>query len=285
MLAWLFARSSGSRFLVRIEDLDPATRSSLHEPGQLRDLEALGLDWDGSIVRQSERLDLYEAAIGELVYRGLTYECTCTRREVLEAASAPHGDQPEGAYPGTCLELPAAERRRRDADGRPAALRMRCGGAVGTAHDRFAGAISATLDDFVVRRNDGTPAYNLAVVVDDAAQGVGEVVRGDDLLLGTPRQVHLAGVLGLDVPAYAHVPLVVGPDGERLSKRHGAISMQDMAVGGIGSDDVRAMLAESLGLATAEERPTMVDLLEGFDPDHLPRQPWILPISGGSSPL
>ena len=138
-----------------------------------------------------------------------------------------------------------------------------------TIEDRVAGTYEGEVDDFVVRRNDGTPAYNLAVVVDDAEQGIEEVVRGDDLLPSTPRQVHLARMLDLPVPSYAHVPMVVGDDGERLAKRHGAITLADT---GLSGDEVRALLAESLGLPTEIEA-----MVEAFDPSALPRGPWVLP--------
>jgi glutamyl-tRNA synthetase len=141
--------------------------------------------------------------------------------------------------------------------------------------DRLHGRVSAVVDDVVLRRGDGTPAYNLAVVVDDAAQGVDEVVRGDDLLLSTPRQAHLASLLGMRVPSYAHVPLVVGADGARLAKRHGAVTLGDRAATGETPGDVRALLARSVGLASPGERVSMSTLLARFDPDALPRQPWV----------
>jgi len=276
LLAWLFARASGGRFLVRMEDLDRVTSSPEHEGAQLRDLAALGLDWDGEVVRQSERFDRYEAAIAHLAERGLVYECFCTRREIREAAAAPHGDGPELAYPGTCRDLTDEERADRLAAGRPPALRLRAGGAVVRVHDRLHGEVEGRVDDVVLRRNDGVPAYNLAVVVDDAAQGVEEVVRGDDLLLSTPRQVHLAGLLGLPAPAYAHVPLVLGPDGQRLAKRHGAVTLAEQAAAGHDARAVLGQLAGSLGLAAPGERLTATDLVGRFDPAALPREPWVL---------
>ncbi|HEY3186616.1 MAG TPA: tRNA glutamyl-Q(34) synthetase GluQRS, partial [Solirubrobacteraceae bacterium] len=220
LVAWLFARSQDARFLVRVEDLDAGRVRRHFEDEQLRDLAALGLDWDGPVVRQSERAALYEAAVARLDAAGLVYECWCTRAEIRDAASAPHGDAPEGAYPGTCVALSAAERAGRRAAGRPAALRVRAAGARVAFVDRLCGPVEGVVDDFVVRRNDGAFAYNLAVVVDDAEQGVGEVVRGADLLDSTPRQLWLAARLGLPAPRYAHVPLMLGPDGARLAKRH-----------------------------------------------------------------
>ncbi len=259
LLAWLFARSAGSRFLVRMEDLDSGrVREGLAEQ-QLADLAAIGLDWDGEVVFQSQRLDRYEAAIEAL--GDLVYECYCTRAEIREAASAPHGPLPEGAYPGTCLRLTAAELAAKRATGRPPALRVRAEAARIVFADRLHGDTEGVVDDFVVRRNDGAPAYNLAVVVDDAAQGVEEVVRGDDLLDSTPRQLFLARALGLPEPAYAHVPLVLGPDGARLAKRHGAVTLRD-----VDPEAARAWMLTSLDLPT--------DLTPaGFDPTTLPHEP------------
>jgi glutamyl-tRNA synthetase len=276
LLAWLFARSQDAAFLVRIDDLD----SSRVRPGvaesQLADLAALGLDWDGPVVRQSARLELYRAAIVRLDAADLLYPCYCTRAEIREAASAPHGALPEGAYPGTCRELTATQRADRERSGRPPALRLRAAGAVVTFSDRLLGARRDTVDDLVVRRNDGAPAYNLAVVVDDAAQDVSEVVRGADLLDTTARQLHLGGVLGAPAPTYAHVPLVLGPDGARLAKRHGAVTLADRAAQGETSLDVRSRLAASVGLATAGEQPSLAELLERFDPSALPSEPSVL---------
>jgi glutamyl-tRNA synthetase len=143
-------------------------------------------------------------------------------------------------------------------------------------HDRLRGSYEATVDDFVLRRGDGTPAYNLAVVVDDADQRVDEVVRADDLLPSTPRQVHLATVLGLRVPAFAHVPLVLAPDGSRLAKRHGAVTLADRAARGESPAAVRARLAASAGLAAPGEPVSPAELVDRFDPGAIPREPWVL---------
>src|SRR5680860_1148607 len=218
LLAWLFARSGGGRFLLRMENLDPATARPEHEAGQRRDLAALGLDWDGEVMRQSERRPVHDAAIARLEAAGLTYACYCSRKEIREAAEAPSGPAALARYPGTCRDLTPGERDAREAAGRPPALRLRTDGARLRFRDRIQGWVEGVVDDVVLRRNDGTPSYNLAVVVDDGAQRVGEVVRGDDLLASTPRQIHLAGVLGLPAPGHAHVPLVLAPDGSRLAK-------------------------------------------------------------------
>jgi len=279
MLAWLFARSTGSRFVVRMEDLDRVRSSGEHEARQLSDLAALGVDHDGEIVRQSERFDHYGAAIETLTAAGLTYPCYCTRREIREAVAAPHDGAPgeeglESAYPGTCRELSTAQRAELEASGRPPALRLR--GDHGTVRivDAIHGEYEAVVDDVVLRRNDGVPAYNLAVVIDDDLQRIGQVVRADDLLSSTPRQVHLIRLLGLTEPTYAHVPLVVAPDGSRLAKRHGAVSLTDLATIGVGVDRVRSILAASVGLAELDEPVGMPQLIERFHPERLPRHAW-----------
>ncbi|GLC62374.1 hypothetical protein PLESTB_001876100 [Pleodorina starrii] len=164
---------------------------------QLADLARLGLDWDGPPLLQSSREAEHRAVVERLTAAGRTYECYCTRREVQAAASAPHGAP--GAYPGTCRDLGDAERARRRRE-RPPAVRLRADVRSRTVVDRWAGAFTGLVDDFVLLRNDGRPAYNLAVVLDDAHQGVDQVVRGDDLLPSTPRQAYLASVLGLDEP-------------------------------------------------------------------------------------
>jgi glutamyl-tRNA synthetase len=265
LLAWLFARTEGARFLVRMEDLDQGRVVAGSAEQQLGDLGALGLDWDGEVVFQSNRHHAYEAAIERLLAADRLYECFCTRAEIRAAASAPHGPLPEGAYPGTCLRLTPAERRRKRAGGRPPALRVRADAARIGFTDRLHGRHEAIVDDFVVRRNDGAPAYNLAVIVDDAWQGIGEVVRGDDLLDTTPRQLFLAEALELEPPAYAHVPLVLGPDGARLAKRHGAVTLQELDAGA-----ALRWIAATLGI---EGAATAGELRERFDPAALPREP------------
>jgi glutamyl-tRNA synthetase len=264
LAAWLFARSQDARYLVRMEDLDSGRVRDRFYDEQLHDLAAIGLDWDGPVVRQSERIALYEEAVAALRERGLIYECWCTRAEIREAASAPHGSLPEGAYPGTCLHLTAAQRAEREASGRPPALRVRADGATVAFDDRLAGHYEGVVDDFVVRRNDGAYAYNLAVVVDDADQGIGEVVRGVDLLDSTPRQLWLGARLGLRAPRHAHVGLVLGPDGTRLAKRHGAVTLADRAALGQDADDVRDELAASLHLCARGEQLTPAQLVERF---------------------
>lgn len=268
ILAWLFARTTGRGFLLRIDDLDRVRPGAAER--QLDDLAAIGIDWDGAVVRQSERLSRYAAAITELTAAGRTYECFCTRREIQQAATAPHG--PMGAYPGTCRHLTDAERTAKRAEGRPAALRLRADVGDYAITDLLHGEYRGAVDDLVLRRGDGIPAYNLTVVVDDADQGVDQVVRGDDLLPSTPRQAYLAELLGLTAPAYAHVPLVLNQEGKRLAKRDGAVSLSDQRALGNTPEDVVAALADSLGYAAR----TTAELREVFDPARIPGKPWIL---------
>jgi glutamyl-tRNA synthetase len=279
LAAWLFARSQRAAFRLRVEDLDPQRSRREHEASQLSDLRALGIDWDGEILHQSARLPLYQAALRRLEAAGRVYPCFCTRAEIREAASAPHGVAPRGelppdAYPGTCRRLDDVERARRIAEGRPYALRVDAGKTRITFQDRLLGEQAGVVDDFVVRRSDGVPAYQLAVVVDDGAQSIGQVVRGADLADSTPRQLLLAGWLGLPSPSYAHVALVLAPDGTRLAKRHGAATLADRDE---PAARTLALLAHSLGLALGrDEIDDPHRLIAGVSPERIPRAPVVL---------
>ena len=285
-MAWLLARSAGARFLVRLEDLDAARVRPGAAAGQLADLARLGLDWDGEVVVQSEHTGLYDEALAGLAGQGLVYECFCTRAEIREAASAPHG--PPGAYPGTCARLTAAERAQRLRAGRPPALRLRAGDVRIAFEDLVQGPGDGRVDDFVLRRNDGVAAYNLAVVVDDCAQGVGEIVRGCDLLDSTPRQLLLARLLGRHEPAHAHVGLARGPDGARLAKRHGAVTLAALQAAGVGPDAVLDGFAQALGLGESGERtgaPALVARVERGRLLAAARADWVPEaVSAGRSP-
>ncbi|WP_188536305.1 tRNA glutamyl-Q(34) synthetase GluQRS [Kocuria dechangensis] len=273
LLAWAFARSTGRRFVLRIEDIDRVRPGAAER--QLADLAALGLDWDGEPLLQSAREAEHRAVVARLTAGGRTYECYCTRREIQAAASAPHGAP--GAYPGTCRDLDDAERARRRAE-RPPAVRLRAEVGSFTVQDRLHGAHTGLVDDFVLLRNDGRPAYNLAVVLDDAHQGVDQVVRGDDLLPSTPRQAYLAAVLGLPEPEWVHVPLVLNPHGQRLAKRDGAVTLADLAAAGHGPAEVMGWIGRSLGLPGRVR--TAQDVLAVFDEDALPREPWVVDPAG-----
>jgi glutamyl-tRNA synthetase len=248
---------------------------------QLRDLASLGIDHDGEVVFQSERAHLYADVIAELDGLGLTYPCFCTRKEIRaevdSAGAAPHGDSPEGAYPGTCSGLSSVDQERRMAERGRAALRVRASATSVAFVDRINGGFELPVDDFVLRRWDGTAAYNLAVVVDDHDQGVTQVARGDDLLGTTHRQVFLQSVLGYAVPEYVHVPLVLGPDGERLAKRHGAVTLSDLRELGVTPVAVLAAMAGSIGIDSGAVRGASraPELTGHFSLDRLPREPWV----------
>ena len=265
VLAWLFARTTGRRFLIRVEDLDDRTHDDIARR-QLADLAAIGITWDGEPQWQSAHPERYDAVIDGLTGRGLTYECYCSRKEILTAPRAPHA--PEGAYPGTCRDLDDAQRAARRA-GRPPALRLRSGVGEFTVHDLLHGDYTGVVDDMVLRRGDGVAAYNLAVVVDDAASGVDQVVRGDDLLASSPRQAYLASLLGHPQPVYAHVPLALNADGKRLAKRDGAVTLAEL-----GPRRALALIAESLGMPASD----LAELAARFDPAALPREPWVFTV-------
>lgn len=259
--------SSGIGFSCawKIFDPDRSHASVAHQ--QLADLAAIGIDWDADPVRQSDRHDLYEQALRTLADADLTYPCFCSRAEIREAASAPHGPLPEGSYPGTCAHIDRSEAQRRVDAGEAHCLRVRADAVQIGFDDRLLGRVEAVVDDFVVRRKDGVAAYNLAVVVDDAAQSVSEVVRGADLAEGTPRQLWLQRALGLPTPTYAHVPLVLGPDGTRLAKRHGAVTLANVqATFGWSIGDVVRWMARSLGMAASDTPTTADEVLRVFDP-------------------
>lgn len=276
LVSWLQVQADGGEWWVRMEDLDRVTASVAHEADQLKSLAALGMRPDGEVVRQSDRFDLYRDAIAMLHTQGRVYECFCTRREIREATRAPHGELPEAAYPGTCRSLTTSRRAELAADGRRPALRLAADGERFVVHDLIAGSFEGTSDDVVLQRNDGVPAYNLAVVVDDAQQGITHVTRGDDLLSSTPRQRLLQDLLGLSEPVYAHVPLVLAPDGSRLAKRHGAVTLDDLAGRDVAPEQILSRLAVSLGLSTTEEVVTLDDLVPRFRIEALPHQPWSL---------
>ena len=274
LLAWLFARSSASRFIWRFEDLDAAVRPEFYR-SQIRDYERIGLDWDGEPVRQSDRLDVYRDAIEQLTHQGLTYRCWCTRREIREATVAQHSHLPEGAYSGICRNLTRRQIAEREASGRSPALRLRTNSELIKMQDRQLGTFEGAVDDFVLCRGDGVPSYNLGVVVDDADLGVTEVVRGDDLLPSTPRQIHLFGLLGLAPPSYAHVPLVVSSSGERLAKRHGAVTIEDRLTLGESEFDVLNTLLSSLRINQVASFGELRERAKDFDPSSLPVAPWV----------
>lgn len=259
LAGWRAARAVGGRFLLRIEDIDPQRCRPAFEAALIEDLRWLGLHWDGPVRRQSEHMADHAAALARLSADGLAYPCFCSRKaveaEIARAGGAPHG--PEGPhYPGTCRSLSAAERAERIAAGHPHAWRLDAGAAATRAgpvafEDARAGRIPAdpgVLGDVVIARRDVPTSYHLAVVVDDAAQGVTLVTRGEDLLPATHVHRLLQAALGLPVPAYAHHGLLLGPDGARLSKRDGATAVRALRAAGHGPAAVLAMAGAGEGL-------------------------------------
>lgn len=269
VLAFLCAAQSGRRFLWRIEDLDRVQPGAAER--QRSDVESLGITIDPPVWSQSTRTGIYEEHLALLAAQGLVYECYCSRKDIQQAATAPH--MPPGAYPGTCRDLPeasrATERARLHAQGRVPALRLRTDGRSETVHDRVLGEVTAPVDDFVLRRGDGVFAYNFAAVLDDGLAGVDEVVRGDDLASSAPRQAHLTRLLGFAVPAYVHVPLVLGPSGARLAKRDGAVTLAELRDRGF---DVWAWIGSSLGFGPWTG---VDDALMEFDLARMQREPTV----------
>lgn len=279
LVAWLRARQQRGRLVLRIEDIDsPRVKAGAAEQA-LDDLRWLGLDWDAEPVVQTQRLELYEDALRRLQKAELIYPCSCTRGDVERAASAPHDDRPGAVarYPGTC-----AGRRAADALGltAPHSWRFRVTQRHQVYEDGYCGRVEVDLEetggDFVVWKSAGTPAYQLAVVADDADQGVTEVIRGDDLIPSTPRQLLLYGALGLEPPRFVHVPLVVGPDGRRLAKRHGDTRLAALRAAGVRAEALVGLLAWSCGWLARPEAVSPQELLPLFRLEAIPAQPFVL---------
>lgn len=283
MVAWLRARARGGRVVFRMEDLDHPRDKPGAERAAVEDLEWLGFDWD-AYERQSERRELYADALSDLKARGLVYPCTCSRRDVEAAQSAPHAGE-QLHYPGTCRGRYATWDEA--AAVRPPCWRFRV--AAGTTvrfEDAFAGPfeqdVSRALGDFPLARDEFGAGYTLAVVVDDALMGVTEVVRGDDLLPATPAQILLHRALEHEPPAFCHVPLVVGPDGRRLCKRHGDTRVSSYRAAGVSAEAIVGRLARTCGWGDGSPC-SLRDLLPVFDMDAIPRVAvtWGEPPGGG----
>jgi glutamyl-tRNA synthetase len=262
--------------VLRIEDIDRPRVVAGAEQRILEDLRWLGLDWD-EFYRQSERLALYDQALSQLERAGVLYRCFCTRADIARAASAPHLFDNVRPYPGTCRKLTPGDVAARLARGRTPSLRFRAPDRVLCFDDAIHAMVVDKSDDFVVRRADGLHAYQLAVVVDDLDMRIQEVVRGDDLISSTVRQLLLYEALGAKPPSFAHVPLVLGPDGQRLAKRHGSITIREMRQSGVSAARLVGQLAASLDLCErgAEARPQ--DLLPEFSFDRLCKEPAVFP--------
>ncbi|MFM8980806.1 MAG: tRNA glutamyl-Q(34) synthetase GluQRS [Planctomycetia bacterium] len=274
LLTWLHVRAAGGSLLLRIDDLDTPRVRQEAIAGLLEDLRWLGLAWDEpeAVLRQSQRAGLYAAAAERLRAQGLAYPCTCTRKEVEEAASAPHGA--EGPrYPGTCRGRWSTLAEAEAATGKPACLRL----VVAAGAERFtdllygpqAVDVAAETGDFVIHRNSGVAAYQLATVVDDAASGADLVLRASDLLPSTARQRLLQRALGLPLPATLHLPLVLGEDGRRLAKRHGDTALATLRAQGWTPEELLGRLAWTAGLARHGEAVSLATLLSRYDPARL----------------
>ena len=277
LIAWLSARSQGGRVVLRIEDIDTWRNKPGAVEQALDDLRWLGLDWDGEAMIQLQRLSVYREALNRLQAENRVYPCTCSRTDILLAASAPHAAEQGGpTYPGTCAGRVPADA---EALARPYAWRFRATESP-RFRDAFRGEVRIDLSreggDFVVWRNDDMPAYQLAVVVDDAAQGVTEVVRGDDLLSSTPRQLLLYQALERTPPQFVHVPLVVGPDGKRLAKRHGDTRMSQLREHGVAPEALVGLLAWSCGWQARPRPISARELLPRFDLHAIPPGPFVL---------
>ncbi len=285
LLNWLVIRARAGTLLMRSEDIDGPRVKPSAEQAALFDLQWLGLDWDGPVMRQSERLAQYRCAVDRLLAAGLAYPCVCTRRDVEQnAASAPHESwQDAPAYPGTCRGLYRDLEAAREASGREPAVRFRVESDAIEFDDIFRGAEPGRIrGDFVIQKRDGGPAYQLAVIVDDAATGVNEVWRGDDLVASTPRQILLYRALGLDEPRFAHLPLLVGTDGRRLAKRHGDTSLRFFREAGVGADQIVGFLAWRSGLQKDASPCRPEALLAGFDLGRVSVEPVVIDASRGS---
>ena len=274
LVAWLSARSRGGRVALRIEDIDTWRNIPGAADQAVDDLRWLGLDWDGEPLVQLGRIDAHRTALEALKDQNLVYPCTCTRVDILAAASAPHAA--DGVYPGTCAGRAPADAATLTV---PFAWRFRAGEPPAFT-DRYRGEVrlspAETGGDFVVWRNDDMPAYQLAVVVDDAFQGITEVVRGDDLVPSTPRQLLLYRALGLAPPAFLHVPLVVGPDGRRLAKRHGDTRLSQLRAAGVSPAALVGVLAQSCGWRADATPVSPAELRSRFDPAAIPPGPFVL---------
>ncbi|WP_082936269.1 tRNA glutamyl-Q(34) synthetase GluQRS [Halodesulfovibrio spirochaetisodalis] len=276
LVCWLAARKAGGSLVLRIEDIDPDRSKPEFVEGLIEDLHWLGLDWDeGADVggdnapyTQSESTMLYERVITALEDAGLVYPCFCTRKELRSLASAPHMQDYGNAYPELCLRLSDDERRERERSGRRSSMRLHCPKDeicfTDTLHGDCHMSWKECGGDFPLRRSDGVFAYQLAVVVDDIRQGITQVVRGEDILHCTPRQVYLYELLGCRPPEYIHLPLVLDHEGERLAKRHGHFELRKMREAGITAEAIVGYLAFHGGLI-AECKPMAVqELLQQF---------------------
>ncbi len=284
LLAWLSVRSRRGRVVMRIEDLDSPRVKQWAVDQAMEDLRWLGLDWDegpdvggpNSPYIQTARSGIYQEAFALLREREQVYPCTCSRSDVAAAASAPHAAHEGPVYPGTC-----AKRSVSDASSlsQQYSWRFRSSEAASSLADVVLGhrqmSVARDLGDFVVAKGDGTPGYQLAVVLDDHAMGVTEVLRGDDLIASAFRQLDVFDAFDWSSPTFAHVPLVTGPDGRRLAKRHGDTRLSTLREQGVRAEQLIGLLAQSCGLRKTSEPTTARELLADFDLTKLPSAPFV----------
>jgi len=270
-MAWASVRSQNGSFILRIEDLDIRAHNPQYTSLLLDDLQWLGLTWDRGPFFQSKRTELYQDALLKLKQQGLLYPCFCSRAD-LHAAQAPHASGGTYVYAGTCRNLSQSERKELSSHKIPA-TRIHVPNKIYAFEDKVYGSTSQNLaescGDFIVQRADGVFAYQLAVVVDDADMGVTEVVRGSDLLSSTPRQLYLQDVLGFSHPIYAHLPLLVAPDGRRLSKRNHDLDLGILRSQGKTPEEILGFLAYCIGLAEKEEPLSAAQVANRFSWDVL----------------
>jgi len=275
---YLLARRNGWRVLMRVEDLDGPRVKAGAAAEVLDELRWLGLDWDSPAVCQSTRAGVYRAALEQLIRDGCAYPCACSRKDIAQAASAPHRSDGHTFYSGTCRDRFSSAQQARQLTDRPIAWRVRVDGQAIDVRDEFVGTrrfeLSQSCGDFVIFKNDATAGYQLAVVVDDAEAGVDAIVRGDDLLESAARQIHLRRLLGLGPePTYYHLPLVIGPDGRRLAKRHGDTRLSHYRKLGAPPTRILGLLGYWSGLLDERRETNLDELLDRFDLSRLPKEP------------
>jgi glutamyl-tRNA synthetase len=284
LIAWLAARSTGGRVILRVEDLDASRVRPEATVGALDDLRWLGLDWDEGPFIQSERRQAYAASLERLEQLEAVYPCICTRGDIARAAAAPHAGDEGPAYPGTCAGRSAADAEVLRRAGRQFAWRFRVPRETIAWDDLVLGHVAVDPTraggDFIVARDAIGPAYQLAVVHDDAAMGINQVIRGDDLVPSTPRQILLYRALGWTPPAFGHVPLAVGPDGRRLAKRDGPIKLSALRAAGVDPRRLIGWLARSCGWTESARPSTPRDWVGRFRLETLPRQAWVVTPEG-----
>ena len=288
LLAWLAARSSAGQVVLRIEDIDPQRSRPEYTAALIEDLSWIGLDCDfgpdkttaasgpTGPFEQGRRSQHYAAAIAQLERAGLTYPCFCTRKELRSMAGAPHVDDAGAPYQGTCRNLTPAQQKAHLAAGRRPCLRLRCPEGPINFTDTVLGEQSHTLaeygGDFALRRSDGVVAYQLAVAVDDALMGINQVVRGRDILISTPRQIALLKLLGYGAPAYAHVPLLLDAEGQRLAKRHQSLALRNLRQTGADPRRITGFLGSLAGCNPGGKAASPAELLPHFSLLRLPAE-------------